>query len=284
MNRHYVRIFCIGCALSVGVLNVATVQAEPGVLANVATNAASAVWATVKKVLPTKASTIVALSFAGGLTAKTLWTRYVTLRRIDERIRPAVRLFVDQREHPICNWMMGAVGFSTAGQIRANFPAVRAALSTACLAGELDIFQYATGVSLTAGHPIYWADVLSSIDNEMAHIRGWMRSLESFLDISFRGVHLFGIRRNFVQACDELGIGGFDQMRHALTVRQEEQIDALMTEDRGLVERAIAFLMANPNYDKAHLIFWELDQRLGRLQAIKEAVVHTPVNWHMPLH
>ena len=131
---------------------------------------------------------------------------------------------------------------------------------------------------------IFWADVLSSIDNEMARIRRDMRKLESFVGVSFRGIHLFGIRKNFAQACDSVGACGFDQLRHALTVNQEEQIEGVMTEERGLGERLVALLMANPNYDKAYLVFWELDQRLGRLQAIKEAAVHTPVNWDIALH
>lgn len=280
MNRHYVRIFC-ACIVSVGVLGCSSIHADVGQLGQ---KAISAAWTGIQKVLPTKPLTIAALCVAGGITAKTLWTRYVTLRTIDGKINPEVALYADRRERPIYNWMVGTPGFTTPAQIRANHDNVKAALVTASLSGEVDIFQYGTGISLTAGHAVYWADVLSSIDDEIAHIRRWMRGLESFVGLSFRGIHLFGIRKNFADACDSLGITGLDQLRHALTVNQEEQIQETMTEDRGLGERIIALFMANPNYDKAYLVFWELDQRLGRLQAIKEAVMHSPVQWHIALH
>lgn len=284
MNCQSIRMVCIVCALSMSGLNVPHAQADTGALGRIAMNAVSVTWRNIKKVLPTKPSTIAALCVAGGMTAKFLWTRHVTLRRINEKINPHVKLCVDQQERPIYNWMIGSPGFTTPAQIRANYQQVRAALVIACLSGEVDIFQYGTGNRLTAGHAIYWADVMSSIDVEIAHIRREIRKLESFADISFGGIHFFGVRKNFAEACDNLGISGLDQLRHAMTVSQEEQIDAEMTEDRGLGEKAIALLLANPNYDKAHRIFWELDKRLGRLQAIKEAVVHTRVNWHIALY
>lgn len=284
MDRQYVRIFCIACALLMSGLNISTLPVDGETIGQVATSTACGAWSHIKKVLPTKTSTIAALCVAGAMTAKTLWTRYVTLRKINEKIMPKVTLYVDQRAHPIYSWMMGAPGCTTPAQIRANYQKVKSALVTACLSGEVDIFQYGTGNPLTSADRIYWADVLSSIDNEIARIRRDMRSLESFVGISFRGIHLFGIRKNFAHICDDLGISGFDQMRHALTVSQEEQIEGAMTEDRSLGEKVIALLMANPNYDKAYSIFWELDKRLGRLQALKEAVVHTPVIWNVALH
>ena len=281
MNRHSVRNFCASSVLSIGILGGSSVQADIGAFGK---QAISVAWTGIQKVLPTKPLTIAALCLAGGITAKTLWTRYVTLGAINRKINPEVMLYVDRRERPMYNWMVGTPGFTTPAQIRANSQHVKDALVTACLSGEVDIFQYATGTHLTAGHPIYWADVLSSIDNEIAHIAHWMRGLESFVGLSFKGIHLFGIRKNFANACESLDITGLDQLRHALTINQEEQIEETMTEDRGLVERTVALFMVNPNYDKAYRIFWELDQRLGRLQALKEAIMHSPVNWHIPLH
>jgi len=95
----------------------------------------------------------------GGITAKTLWTRYVTLKTMNDKINPEVKLYVDQREHPIYNWSVGTQGFSTPAQVRANYFQVKAALVTACLSGDVDIFQYGTGIRLTVGNNLYWADV-----------------------------------------------------------------------------------------------------------------------------
>jgi hypothetical protein len=238
----------------------------------------------VKSIVPAKVVALVALGVAGCAVAKTLWTRFVTLRNIDVALNPEPLLYADQRVRPISSWMVGAPGFSTLAQIRAHCSEVRAALSAACLSGRVDIFQSRTGLYLTAGRAMYWADVMSTIDGEIARIRRLMRSLEDFVDVSFKGRHLFGIRKNFVAVCDDLGISGAQQQNHAMTTDQEGLVDAYMTQDRSLCEKIAALFMANPNYDKAHRIFWELDQRIGRLQAIKEAVVHTPVNWNVALH
>lgn len=284
MNCNYARISAFLNIILVAGLSVSQLDADTGTLGRVAVNLTSSAWDKLKKVIPSKPVTVAAVCLAGGIAVKALWTRHVTLGKIDKKINPDVVLYVDQTRHPIYNWMMGAPGLSTPAQIRANLKSVKSALITACLSGEIDIFQNRTGNRLTASDPMYWADVMSSIDAEIAYIRGLMRSLEPLISLSFGGIHLFGVRRNFVHACDNLDIGGFDQLRHGLTVNQEEQIASMMTEDRGLGEKAIALLMANPNYDKAHRIFWELDQRLGRLQAIKEAIVATPVSWHVALH
>ena len=63
-------------------------QVDGGTIGQVATSSASVAWSHIKKVLPTKPSTIAALCVAGVMTAKTLWTRYITLRKIDEKIKP----------------------------------------------------------------------------------------------------------------------------------------------------------------------------------------------------
>jgi hypothetical protein len=283
MNCYNAKFICFVCIVALG-LHSSQSYAGVAPVGRVAMNAASGVLTAVKNVLPAKSVAIAALCIAGGMTAKALWTRYITLSRIDAYINPEVLLYVDQRHYPIYNWMMGAPGFTTPAQIRSNYQNVKASLVTACLSGQVDIFQYRTGVPLVTGNNIFWADVMSTIDGEIARIRRVMISLESFVGVSFRGIHLFGMRKNFAQACSDLGLGGLDQMRHAMTVGQDEHIEALMTEDRGMGERLVALLMANPNYDKAYRIFWELDHRLGRLRAIKEAVVYTPVNWNIALH
>lgn len=280
MNCSYMRTICMVCILAVSGTSVSKVFAGPGLVSRVVTHMAM----NVKKILPTKAFATVALCVAGCAAARALWTRCITLKNIDQNINPEVKLYIDRRESPIYNWMMGASGFTTPAQIRSNLQRVKDALAQACLSGQVAVFQYRTGNQLMAGNPIYWADVLSSIDNEIITIRRWMNRLEPFVDITFRGIHLFGIRRNFVSACDSLCISGLDQIRHAMTTAQETQIEAIMTEGRGIGERVFSWLMANPNYDKAYSIFWELDQRIGRLQAIKEAVVSTPINWHVALH
>jgi hypothetical protein len=235
------------------------------------------------KLLPQKPSTAAAALVLGGIVAKTLWTRYVWFRKLDKRINPLVALYVDQQEHPIRNWMVGASGFTTPAQIRAHHVQVKEALKRACLSGAVDIFQYGTGVRLGAGSNIYWSDVLSSIDREISCLVQWMRGLESFVGLSVCGIPVFGVRKNFASVCDDMGISGLDHMRQAFTAEQEERINAQMMADRGLGQRAFALCMANPNYDVAHRIFWQLDQRLGRLRAIKEAIVTTPVQWRVPL-
>jgi hypothetical protein len=235
------------------------------------------------KLLPQKSSTIAATCIIGGIAAKTLWTRFIRLRKLNEKINPHVTLYIDQQEHPIYNWMMGAPGFTTPAQIRAHQVQVKDALKRACLSGAVDIFQYGTGIRLGAGHYMFWSDVLSSIDREIERISRWMRTLESFVGLRICGIPVFGIRRNFARVCDDLGIDGLDQMRQAFTVEQEERVAAEMMADRSLGERAVALCMVNPNYDVAHRIFWQLDQRLGRLRAIKEAIFITPIQWHIPL-
>ncbi len=235
------------------------------------------------KLLPQKSSTIAATCIIGGIAAKTLLTRFIRLRKLNEKINPNVALYIDQQEHPIYNWMMGAPGFTTPAQIRAHQVQVKEALKRACLSGAVDIFQYGTGIQLGAGHYIYWSDVLSAIDREIERISRWIRSLESFVGLSICGIPVFGIRRNFARVCDDLGINGLDHMRQAFTVEQEERVAAEMTADRSLGERALALCMASPNYDLAHRLFWQLDQRLGRLRAIKEAIFITPIQWHIPL-
>ncbi len=235
------------------------------------------------KLLPQKSSTIAATCIIGGIAAKTLWTRFIRLRKLNEKINPHVTLYIDQQEHPIYNWMMGAPGFTTPAQIRANQVQVKDALKRACLSGAVDIFQYGTGIRLGAGHYMFWSDVLSSIDREIERISRWMRTLESFVGLRICGIPVFGIRRNFARVCDDLGIDGLDPMRQAFTVEQEERVAAEMMADRSLGERAVALCMANPNYDVAHRIFWQLDQRLGRLRAIKEAIFITTIQWHIPL-
>lgn len=233
---------------------------------------------------PAKVAGIIALCAVGGMVAKTLWTRYVTLRNIDKAINPEPLLNMDQRAHPVSNWKVGAEGFSAPVQIRAHYSDVKNALKTACLAGEVDVFQRRTGLHLTAGCAIYWSDVMSTIDGEIARIRRIMRNLEQYVDVTFKGLHLFGIRKNFVALCNELDITGLEVLHHSITADQANQIDEHMMQDRSLAEQLCALLLANPNYGKAYRIFWQLDQRLGRLQAIKEAVVYTPVNWSIALH
>jgi hypothetical protein len=268
---------CLSCGFR---LQAGGASSVGQLVADTATASVQAIQST----MPKKFVTLAALCAVGGMTAKALWTRYVTLRNIDIAINPEPLLYTDQRTHPISNWLMGTQGFSTPAQIRTHYQDVKTALVTACLSGQTDIFQYGTGLYLTAGHAIYWRDVMSTIDGEISRIRRIMRSLEKYVDVTFKWIHLFGIRKNFVAICDELGITGLQHLHHSVTVVQEEQIEAYMLQDRGLFERICAFLMANPNYDKAYRLFWELDQRLGRLQAIKEAIVHTPVNWNIALH
>lgn len=284
MNKGLTRVVCGACITALCLSYGSRLQAGAAAVGELVSETAAASAQAIKRTMPNKFVALAALCAVGGMTAKALWTRYVTLRNIDITINPEPLLYTDQRTHPISNWLMGTQGFSSPAQIRAHYQDVKTALVTACLSGQVDIFQFGTGLYLTAGHAIFWRDVLSTIDGEIARIRRVMRSLEKYVDVTFKGIHLFGIRKNFVEICDDIGITGLQHLHHALTVGQEEQIEASMTQDRSLLERICAFFMANPNYDKAYRIFWELDQRLGRLQAIKEAVVHTPVNWNIALH
>jgi len=274
-------VFACGIILGIGLCSPA--YALLGGVGRAGAQAVAGVCRQCAKLLPQKPATIAATCIIGGVAARTLWTRCVRLRKLDEKINPNVALYIDQQEHPIYNWMMGAPGFTTPAQIRAHQVQVKESLKRACLSGVVDIFQYGTGIRLGAGHYMYWSDVLSSIDREIERVSHWLRSLESFVGLRVCGIPVFGIRRNFARVCDDLGIDGLDQMRQAFTVEQEERITAEMTADRSWGERAIALCMANPNYDVAHRIFWQLDQRLGRLRAIKEAVVATPVQWRIPL-
>jgi len=272
-------VFCI--VLSITLHGAA--HAFLGGVGRVGAQAVSCICRQCAQILPQKPSTIAATCIIGGLAAKALWTRFIRLRKLNEKINPNVALYIDQQEHPIYNWMMGAPGFTTPAQIRAHQVQVKEALKRACLSGAIDIFQYGTGLRLGAGHYIYWSDVLSSVDREIERISRWIRSLESFVGLRICGIPVFGIRRNFACVCDDLGIDGLEQMRQAFTVEQEERVAAEMTADRSLGERAVALCLASPNYDVAHRLFWQLDQRLGRLRAIKEAIAITPIQWHIPL-
>lgn len=273
----------LGLVLCTGVHTV-PVCAVRNSVGTMAINALSAVMRAIQTVLPSKTTARIVLGVIGGLTVRSLWTRYVTLGNIEAKINPAVLLYVDQKTRPLYAWMVGERGFETPAHIRVHYQEVKHSLAVACLAGHVDIFHCRTGVLVHAGN-IYWQDVISTIDGEIARIRRMMGSIESYVGISIGGIHLFGIRKNFAQACRDLDIEARAQLRNTITVEQERQIGMAMTEAPGITERIILFfMMANPNYDKAYHIFWELDQRLGRLYAIKEAVVHAPINWNVALH
>ena len=277
------KLICVVCMVYLLAVRMPRAHAFYGQACQAGLKGIVALCSSVKRIMPSTPATIVSFGLACSVVARALWTRYVFLRKINYTINPDACLYVDQMRHPIYNWMTGVPVFVSPAQIRAHDVEVKDALVVACLAGHVDIFQAATGMPLTAGR-IYWADVMSSIEGEMRDIRRIMRSLESFVGVSFRGIHLFGIRKKFESICNELEIGGLVRMRHVLTADQEARIEAVMGRVPGLDERVIALCMANPNYDKAHLIFWELDQRLGRLFALKEAIMRTPIAWNVALH
>jgi hypothetical protein len=284
MYKCLARVVCGACIIALGLSCDLYLQAEGASVGQIVANTATASAQALQRTIPKKFIALAALCAVGGMAVKTLWTRYVILRNIDIAINPEPLLYTDQRTHPVSNWLMGTPGFSTPAQIRSHYQEVKEALVTACLSGQLDVFQTGTGLYLTTGRAMYWRDVMSTIDGEISRLRRIMRSLEKYVDVTFKGIHLFGIRKNFVAICDEQGITGLQHLHHSVTVAQEEQIEACMAQDRSLLERICAFFMVNPNYDKAYRLFWNLDQRLGRLHAIKEAIVHSPVNWNIALH
>jgi hypothetical protein len=234
-----------------------------------------------------------ALGVAVAATVRALWTRYVTLRSINNTINPAAMMNIDMSDRPMYNWRVGEQGYITASQIRAHYADAGREFINACSAGRVDIYRYEPGVNqygpgarrnkIRPGDTFDKPDILRSIEHELGQLRSWMQSIESCADLSFMGIHFFGARKNFAQACQEQGITGLSLLNQRLTDAQEIGIDARMTQERGLHERAVALFMANPNYDKAHSLFWNLDQRIGRLEAIKQAVASAVMPQRLPL-
>jgi hypothetical protein len=140
MKRNVIKFICEICVAALCLSYVPCMRANGVDVGHLVSDAAVAVQKATRTI-PAKVVAIAGLCVVGCMAAKALWTRYVTLRSIDNAINPEPLLYTDQRLHPISNWMMGIAGFSTPAHIRAHYQDVKAALVTACLSGQVDIFK-----------------------------------------------------------------------------------------------------------------------------------------------
>lgn len=205
-----------------------------------------------------------------GGAAKTLWTRYVTLGRIERQLFPTLAMHSDDAPRPIYNWMMS--DWPTCAAIRATKNAhegtylLKEQLRIDAVARNVDVYEYGTEIKVPTGKTVTWNDILYSIGREQKILAGWMKELESFVDVSIQGIALFGLRKDYRQAAFDLKI---EYSSSRLSDEQERSLDQRMMRERAPWERALAcLLLASPNYDKAYKLYWIIEQRIRRLDEI----------------
>lgn len=206
------------------------------------------------------------------MSLKMLATRYLNLGAIEASINPQLDLDATPEDQSVYNWNVDIENFRTVTDIYSHQREVRTALIQACTAGQLAIYKHDRLNERQAQGLITWQDVSATLDKELRQLENLKTKMNSFVDISInvfhRRLHIFGVNRNYQTVCSTLGI----KKEETMSREQEADLNLNMMHERGRYERILALLMFNPNYNKAHKIYWQVRQRQKRLQAISTAI------------